>query len=406
MQTDVTMIVLAAGRGQRFGSTRPKQYLPLHNRPILWHTLSRLHQHEQIQEIIPVIAPDGEELWQEVMHPYLKALPKVKQPVAGGKERQHSVFKALLSLNLPEEAWVGIHDGARPMVEQDLLERLFRARDRSDAIIPAIPASDTIKQINPQGRRIKTLDRETIRLAQTPQLFRFGLILHAHKKAEEARFLGTDDASLVEHLHDTVHRPHPIIMVPGSANMIKITHPSDQGMAERLLQEEEKKEEKKIVKTHIGQGFDVHRWCEKRPLCLGGIQIPHSQGLLGHSDADVLLHAIMDALLGAAGLGDIGRHFPDTDARYHGIDSRELLKTVKKTLNDHGWTVINLDATIICEKPKLAPYLDTMAREISRVLQVTHDRINIKATTTEGLGFTGRNEGVAAQAVVLLGTHP
>ncbi|MEO5340483.1 MAG: 2-C-methyl-D-erythritol 2,4-cyclodiphosphate synthase [Magnetococcus sp. MYC-9] len=152
----------------------------------------------------------------------------------------------------------------------------------------------------------------------------------------------------------------------------------------------------------IGQGFDVHRWTEGRPLMLGGVLIPHTQGLLGHSDADVLLHAIMDALLGGAGLGDIGHHFPDTDPRYRGIDSRELLKMVQQTLSKAQWGVANLDATVICERPKLAPYMPAMQQEIARILQIQPTQVNIKATTTEGLGFTGRNEGVAAQAVVLL----
>ncbi len=156
------------------------------------------------------------------------------------------------------------------------------------------------------------------------------------------------------------------------------------------------------MQIRVGQGFDVHRWVAGRPLCLGGVQIPHEQGLLGHSDADVLLHAIMDALLGGAGLGDIGHHFPDTDPRYRGIDSRELLAMVHESLRVRQWAVGNLDATVICQRPKLAPHMSAMVQEIARILQISPEQVNIKATTTEGLGFTGRNEGVAAQAVVLL----
>lgn len=239
MQNDVTIIVLAAGLGQRFGGSLPKQYLPLRHRPILWHTLSRLHHHAQISKIIPVIAPNGEELWQKIMVPLLDQLPKVTTPVEGGDERQHSVFKALVSLNLADDAWVGIHDGARPLVDQGLLERLFQARVRSDAIIPAIPASDTVKHVDPQGHIIETLDRENIRLAQTPQLFRLGLILHAHQQAAKEAFLGTDDASLIERLYATTHLSGQIVVVPGSANTIKITRQLDLDLAERLLQEEE-----------------------------------------------------------------------------------------------------------------------------------------------------------------------
>lgn len=227
-----TMIVLAAGRGQRFGGPLPKQYLPLHHRPLLWHTLSRLHQHPQIQTIIPVIAPDGAALWQEMMDPLLIHLPKVAPPVTGGEERQQSVFKALKTLNLPESGWVGIHDGARPLVEAALLDRLLDARKRGDAIIPTLPASDTVKQVHGEGYVLTTLKRETIHLVQTPQLFRFKQILEAHQAAEKSHFIGTDDASLVERLGRRV------IVVPGSPHNMKITHPLDQRVAEQLLQEE------------------------------------------------------------------------------------------------------------------------------------------------------------------------
>ena len=236
MHSGVTMIVLAAGRGRRFGGTLPKQYLPLQSRPILWHSLSRLHQHPKIDTIVPVIAPDGEELWQTIMAPLLAPLPKVTPPVLGGDERQHSVFKALLSLNLPHTAWIGIHDGARPLVEQRVLDHLFQARQQSDAIIPALPASDTIKRIDAHGHILSTLDRETICLAQTPQLFRFGLIFQAHQQAAADGFLGTDDASLVERLNQTTGIFYPVLVVRGSTKMLKITNPSDQELAEQLLQ--------------------------------------------------------------------------------------------------------------------------------------------------------------------------
>ena len=238
MHSGVTMIVLAAGRGLRFGGTRPKQYLPLQNHPILWHSLNRLHQHPKIDTIVPVIAPDGEELWQTIMTPLLAPLPKVTRPVQGGDERQHSVFKALLSLDLPQTAWVGIHDGARPLIEQAVLERLFQARQQSDAIIPTLPASDTIKHVDAHGHIITTLERATLCLAQTPQLFRFGLILQAHQQAAADGFLGTDDASLVERLNQTTGQFHSVLVVQGSAKMIKITSHLDKELAEQLLQKE------------------------------------------------------------------------------------------------------------------------------------------------------------------------
>ncbi|MBF0461472.1 MAG: 2-C-methyl-D-erythritol 4-phosphate cytidylyltransferase [Magnetococcales bacterium] len=228
-----TMIVLAAGQGTRFGGPLPKQYLPLCHHPLLWHTLSRLHRHPQVGCIVPVIAPHGEALWQQIMQPLLADLPKVAAPVLGGTERQHSVFQALRSLPLAEDDWVGIHDGARPLVDAAVLDRLLQARTQSDAIIPTLAASDTVKQVDAHGHIIATLDRNSIHLAQTPQLFRFGLIHQAHQQAAATQWLGTDDASLVERL------ARPVLTVPGSARTIKITQPLDWALAEWLLQEEE-----------------------------------------------------------------------------------------------------------------------------------------------------------------------
>ncbi|MEO5364706.1 MAG: 2-C-methyl-D-erythritol 4-phosphate cytidylyltransferase [Magnetococcus sp. DMHC-8] len=230
--SDCTMIVLAAGRGERFGGPLPKQYLPLGGRPLLWHTLSRLHRHAQIGRIIPVIAPAGELFWQQAMHGLLHDLPKVTAPVSGGTERQHSVHQALCTLDLAEDAWVGIHDGARPLVDADLLDRLLMARARGDAIIPALAASDTVKQVDADGWIKATLDRNSICFVQTPQLFRFGWIRQAHRQAAATGFVGTDDASLVERLG------RPVVVVPGSARNIKITHPLDRAWAEWLLNEE------------------------------------------------------------------------------------------------------------------------------------------------------------------------
>ncbi|WP_130470361.1 2-C-methyl-D-erythritol 4-phosphate cytidylyltransferase [Candidatus Magnetaquicoccus inordinatus] len=228
-----TMIVLAAGRGTRFAGQLPKQYLPLGHAPLLWHTLNRLHPHPCIDRILPVIAPAGEALWQEIMAPLLPQLPKVSLPVAGGTERQHSVFQALQSMHNHDDHWVAIHDGARPLVDLTLLDRLFAARQQCDAIIPALLAADTVKQIDHQQYITATLNRQHICLVQTPQLFRLGVIRHAHQQAARDGFLGTDDASLVERLH------RPVLMVPGSPWNIKITYPQDQHWAAWWLQHEE-----------------------------------------------------------------------------------------------------------------------------------------------------------------------
>lgn len=236
MSDTVAMIVVAAGQGRRFGTTLPKQYLTLQERPILYHTLKRLHDAPLIHTIIPVIAPDGEKLWQEIMTPWLSDLPKVTDPVAGGAERQHSVFQGILSLihkhGLKEEHWIGIHDGARPLVDQGLLTRLFQARDQSDALVPTVAPSDTIKRIDSEGKILNTPSRKTLRLVQTPQLFRLGLIHQAHQQAAINGFIGTDDASLVERMGGIVYG------VEGTINNIKITRPLDRDLANLLLLEE------------------------------------------------------------------------------------------------------------------------------------------------------------------------
>lgn len=389
----VTMIIAAAGQGRRLGGVLPKQYQMLQGRPILAHVIERLHAHPLICTILPVIAPDGDALWQTVMGSYLANWPKLLPPIPGDRERQGSVLAGLLHLNLGDNAWVGIHDGARPLLSQPLLDRLFQARAKANIIIPAIVIHDTIKRVDETDHIIETLDRTHVRRIQTPQLFRYGLLLQYHQEAKQTGFLATDDASLAEQAKEA------ILCVAGDEENLKITHALDLTLAEHWLN----KQEKPMNNMRIGQGFDVHRFTHDRPLILGGVPIPHEQGLLGHSDADVLLHAIMDALLGAAGLGDIGHHFPDTDPRYRGADSRLLLQAVQTTLQKQGYYLINLDATVICEAPKLAPFIPAMVATIAEILASLPQQVNIKATTTEKLGFTGRKEGIAAQAVVLLG---
>ncbi len=387
----VVMIVVAAGQGKRFGGTLPKQYQALAGRPVLAHLLERLQAHPLIQTILPVIAPDGGPLWHTIMAPYLANWPKVRPPIPGGSERQDSVFAALAHLNLPETCWVGIHDGARPIIRSALLDRLFQARSQADAIIPAIVIHDTIKMVDEKGYSEQTLDRTSLRRIQTPQLFRYGLLWHRHNEAQQTGFLGTDDASLLERARDRV------VTVAGEEENLKITRPEDLALAEFWLTQGNKP-----MSLRVGQGLDVHRFTTGRPLILGGVPIPYELGLLGHSDADVLLHAIMDALLGAAGLRDIGHHFPDTDPAYRGADSKTLLQSVHTSLTTQGFRVVNLDATVICEAPKLAAYIPAMITTIAHILEINPDQVNIKATTTEKLGFTGRREGIAAQAIVLI----
>ena len=234
MKNDLTMLVVAAGQGRRFGGPLPKQYLPLQGRPLLWHTLSRLHEHPDIRRIVPVIAPDGDELWRQWMAGPVRELPKVAPPVTGDRERQLSVYNGLRALELDGSDWVGIHDGARPLVDRALLTRLFAQRGAGDAWIAAIPASDTVKRVDGSGFITETVPREQIWLAQTPQLFRYGLALRAHREAALSGFLGTDDASLVERLGV------PVGVVPGHTHNIKVTRADDLGLAAFFLQEGER----------------------------------------------------------------------------------------------------------------------------------------------------------------------
>ncbi|MEO5347724.1 MAG: bifunctional 2-C-methyl-D-erythritol 4-phosphate cytidylyltransferase/2-C-methyl-D-erythritol 2,4-cyclodiphosphate synthase [Magnetococcus sp. YQC-9] len=386
------MIVVAAGQGSRFGAGLPKQYLPLAGQPLLAHAIERLHAHPLVEAILPVIAPDGRELWDDHLGPRLADWPKLMPPVPGGAERQDSVRLGLQSLNLPRTGWVGIHDGARPFPSRELLDRLFAARAGAEAVVPAIIIHDTIKRIDATGRVGKTLDRSNLRRIQTPQVFRYGPLLAGHLRAHEAGVLRfTDDAALMEAAYIGVQT------IAGEEENLKITRPEDLILAEKHLSIRSSP-----MENRIGQGFDVHRFAPERPLILGGVTIPHEQGLLGHSDADVLLHAIIDALLGAASLGDIGHHFPDSDPAYRGADSRELLRRVHEAVNQKGYGVVNLDATLICQAPRIAPHIKAMRANIAATLTLDPERINIKATTTEKLGFTGRGEGIAAQAVALL----
>jgi 2-C-methyl-D-erythritol 4-phosphate cytidylyltransferase/2-C-methyl-D-erythritol 2,4-cyclodiphosphate synthase len=324
---------------------------------------------------------------------------KIKGIVSGGAERQNSVYAALSVL--PEDVnLVLVHDGARPFVTDDSIEALIESAAKYGAAVVAVPVKDTIKAAE-AGIFTETLDRSRLYSIQTPQGFERKRLIAASQKAFAENFYGTDDAVLVEKMGEKVY------LVKGDYNNIKITTKEDLKMGEAILEARtgpEPAEDQKPLETEIrtGTGFDVHRLIEGRKLVLGGVVIPFERGLLGHSDADVLLHAIMDALLGAAALGDIGRHFPDREESYRDISSLVLLERVKELLDREGWRIVNIDATIIAQRPKIAPYIQEMKRHISETLCMEECRINIKGTTTEQLGFCGREEGIAAQASALI----
>lgn len=368
----VIAIIAAAGRGKRLGSSLPKQFLKVRGRTILEMSVEAFEQNKYVDEIFVAANADYCELTEKLC----RGFSKLKKIVAGGAERQDSVRAALDCLR-GENGIVLVHDAARPFVSEAVINAVIEGTADFGAAIPTVPAKDTIRQIDGTGSR--TLQRETLARVQTPQGFRISLLKHAFEKAQAEGFLGTDDASLVERMGINIS------MVQGEDANRKITTRED-------LETE----------MRIGTGYDVHRLVEGRPLVLCGEQIPYEKGLLGHSDADVALHALMDAMLGAAGLGDIGKHFPDTDERYSGISSMKLLQKTAELLREAGYFLGNADITIIAQRPKIAGYIPKMRANIAEIMNCDENKINIKGTTTEKLGFVGREEGIASEAVCIL----
>jgi len=372
---NVYAIIGAAGSGKRMGAPLPKQFLKLGGKTILEKTVNQFAGCDIIEKLIVVTHKDYIDLCETLLAEHIQS--GRLQVIAGGKERQDSVYQAIDLLRqsgVAKDDIVLIHDGVRPYASHDLIKAVAAQAEADGAAIAAVPPKDTIRHLE-EG----TLDRSKLCCVQTPQGFRFALIEEAFQKAFDDGFYGTDDASLVERLG------HDVSIVEGEHANIKITTPEDLA-----------------VDMRIGTGYDVHKLVEDRKLILGGVEVPYEKGLLGHSDADVLVHALMDALLGAAALGDIGKLFPDNDDAFKGISSIELLKRVKSALDDAGYSLGNADVTVICQRPKLAGYIDEMRRNVAEALAVDMDKISIKATTTEKLGFAGRGEGIAAEAVCLL----
>lgn len=376
-------VIVAAGRSSRMGEGPRKQFRLLAGRPVLAHTLDVFEQSALLGGLVLVVPP-GDEQWvrEEIVARY--GCRKVLAVVGGGAERQDSVRVGLETL--PACDVVLIHDAVRPFLDERLLADLIEAALEHGAAAPAVVPKDTVREAGKDDMAGPTLPRDGLRLMQTPQAFRYRLIMEAHRRARETGFVGTDDTSLVEHIGQ------PVVLVQGDYRNIKLTTPEDFLFARAMIGGS-------AMRTGIG--YDVHRLVPGRELILGGVPIPFERGLLGHSDADVLIHAVMDALLGASGQGDIGRHFPDTDPSYAGASSLELLAKVGTILHDLSFQIQNIDAVVIAQAPRLAPFLPRMRENIARALGLSPDQVNLKATTTEGLGFTGTGEGIAAQAVVL-----
>ena len=374
----VYALVVAAGQGSRFGAPLPKQYLPLGGANILRHAVAAFVEHPRVANVLVAIRPEDRALFDSSVSG-LAVMP----PIMGGATRQDSVRLGLEALVAFRPHRVLIHDGARPFPDHQLVDRVIDALDKAVAAIPCLPLRDTIKRA--EGGTIReTIDRSALWRAQTPQGFHFDAILAAHR-ATIGREL-TDDAAVAEAAGLT-----PAI-VAGSEDNLKVTTQEDLAAAERLIAARQ-------GDIRIGQGFDVHPFVSGDHLWICGVRVPHGMSLAGHSDADVGLHALTDAVLGAIGAGDIGVHFSPSDLRWRGVASDQFLRHAADLVRARGGAVAAVDVTIICERPKIAPYRAAMVERIAAILGITPDRVSVKATTTEKLGFTGRAEGIAAQAV-------
>ncbi len=378
------MMVAAAGGSTRMG--QPKQHILLGEHPVLIHTLLALQQVEAVDEIL-LIARE-EDIDTFAAQAKAAGVSKLTRIVAGGNTRQQSVANGLAALP-PEATVVGIHDGARPLIHPDTVTAVIEAAAECGAAAVAVPVKDTLKRTDEKGIVIDTPDRAHLWRVQTPQVFDRSALCAAMEAAMAAGKDYTDDCQLME------AAGHAVKLVQGLDTNLKLTTPEDIRLAKALMKEEKP--------MRIGHGYDVHRLVEGRDLILGGVKIEYEKGLLGHSDADVLTHAVMDALLGAAALGDIGKLFPDNDPAYKGADSIALLKRVVERLNEDGQKIGNIDATILCQRPKLAPHIPQMRQIIAEACGVDVTCVSVKATTEEGLGFTGSGEGIAAHCVCLLG---
>ena len=368
-------LVVGAGEGQRFGGELPKQYHLLAGVAVMRRSLKAFMYHPDVSAVQAVIHPNHHELYDAAAQGL--ALPV---PVDGGATRQGSVLNGLESLNADEPSTVLIHDAARPLVDPGVISRVLAALQTSPGAIPALAVADTLKRSD--GQFVETtVDRQGLWRAQTPQGFHYQNILAAHRQAGGDEL--TDDAAVAERAGLAV------AIVEGSEDNVKVTRTGDMVRAERILGAGE---------TRTGLGFDVHRFGPGDHVMLCGVKVPHEFGLEGHSDADVGLHAVTDALLGAIGEGDIGTHFPPSDPQWKGTESDIFLRHAGDMIAGKGGRISNIDVTLICEQPKIGPHRAAMIKRMAEILSITEHRISIKATTTERLGFTGRGEGIAAQA--------
>lgn len=390
---ELTILVAAAGRGERAGGGIPKQYRSLAGRPLLTRAIESLARAAPGTAIIPIVHKDDLQFYEACR---VSIAPKpalcLAPPVWGGATRQESIrsgLEALARVPSPPEV-VLIHDAARPFVTAALIERAVSAAVASGAAVPGVAPADTIKQIDADGSVAKTLPRAQLRAIQTPQAFRFELILAAHRKAALAGVGDlTDDAAVAEFAGYRVH------VFAGEESNMKITTSEDFARAEAKLFAA-------LAEIRTGQGYDVHAFGPGSHVWLGGIRLEHDRGLIGHSDADVLCHAMTDALLGALADGDIGSHFPPSDPQWRGAPSRIFLAAAAAKVRARGGLIANIDATLVCERPKLGPHRNAIRENLAWIMEIPVGRVAVKATTSERLGFTGREEGIAALAIAAI----
>lgn len=409
----IAVVIVAAGRSTRMAGL-DKQFAIAGQKPLLAHTVAVFERNPVITHIALVLNQDN--LLRGRALAYQEGWQKVLYIVTGGARRQDSVWNGLQSLSHTPPKWVLIHDGARPFVDDKIIADGLAAVREHGASVVGVPVKDTIKLVTTDTLLVEqTPPRELLWAVQTPQFFDYTLICEAHREAICLQLAVTDDASLLEKLN------RPVKIFQGTYTNIKITTPDDLLLAQCIFADNPAHiavnatnlrpspkttfQNNTLGQMRIGQGYDVHRLVVGRPLILGGLHIPFEFGLDGHSDADVLTHAIINALLGGAGLGDIGRYFPPSDPTYKGISSLAMLGQVNQLLQSNGWQIQNIDATIVAQRPKLSPYAAQMRQLLAATLDIATDQINLKATTTEKLGFVGREEGLEAQAIALISQH-
>lgn len=378
----IAAIVVAAGRGERAGGDKPKQYRPLLGEPLLSRALRLFAAHPAIEAVQPVIDPEHADDYRAAA----AGLAKCLAPAPGGATRQRSVLAGLEAIESAAPKIVLVHDAARPLASPALVDRAVAAVEATGAAVPALPLADTLKRVDAKGRVIETLERAGLYTVQTPQAFRYEPLLAAHRRAAAAgRDDFTDDGALAE------WAGMQVTTFAGEAGNLKLTAPEDFVRARAL-------EAHALADLRTGSGFDVHAFGPGDHVMLGGMKIPHKQGLAGHSDADVLLHALTDAVLGALAEADIGHHFPPSDERWRGAASDRFLAHAVSLVRARGGVLAHLDATLLCETPKIGPHRQAIRARIAAIAGIESGRVSVKATTTEGLGFIGRNEGIAAMA--------